>query len=158
MACKPYWKICYRWSRRKIIVDTYGGSAPHGGGAFSGKDPTKVDRSAAYAARYLAKNIVSSGLATKCVIQLSYAIGVSKPLSIFLNTFNSNTVPERKIIDSIFKSMDLSPSGIIKHLNLQKPIYSKTAAYGHFGQPHGDDGSFSWEKTDLTEKLKQNII
>ena len=142
---------------RKIIVDTYGGSAPHGGGAFSGKDPTKVDRSAAYAARYLSKNIVSSGLATKCVIQLSYAIGVSKPLSIFLNTFNSNTVPERKIIDSIFKSMDLSPSGIIKHLNLQKPIYSKTAAYGHFGQPHGDDGSFSWEKTDLTEKLKQNI-
>ena len=142
---------------RKIIVDTYGGSAPHGGGAFSGKDPTKVDRSAAYAARYLAKNIVSSGLATKCVIQLSYAIGVSKPLSIFLNTFNSNTVPERKIIDSIFKSMDLSPSGIIKHLNLQKPIYSKTAAYGHFGQPHGDDGSFSWEKIDLTEKLKQNI-
>jgi S-adenosylmethionine synthetase len=142
---------------RKIIVDTYGGSAPHGGGAFSGKDPTKVDRSAAYAARYLAKNIVSSGLATKCVIQLSYAIGVSKPLSIFLNTFNSNTVPETKIIDSIFKSMDLSPSGIIKHLNLQKPIYSKTAAYGHFGQPHGNDGSFSWEKTDLTEKLKQNI-
>ncbi len=142
---------------RKIIVDTYGGSAPHGGGAFSGKDPTKVDRSAAYAARYLAKNIVSSGLATKCVIQLSYAIGVSQPLSIFLNTFNSNTVLERKIIDSIFKSMDLSPSGIIKHLNLQKPIYSKTAAYGHFGQPHGDDGSFSWEKTDLIEKLKQNI-
>jgi S-adenosylmethionine synthetase len=142
---------------RKIIVDTYGGSAPHGGGAFSGKDPTKVDRSAAYAARYLAKNIVSSGLATKCVIQLSYAIGVSQPLSIFLNTFNSNTVPESKIIHSILKSMDLSPSGIIKHLNLQKPIYSKTAAYGHFGQPHGDDGSFSWEKTDLTEKLKQNI-
>ena len=142
---------------RKIIVDTYGGSAPHGGGAFSGKDPTKVDRSAAYAARYLAKNIVSSGLATKCVIQLSYAIGVSQPLSIFVNTFNTNSVPESKIIDSIFKSMDLSPSGIIKHLNLQKPIYSKTAAYGHFGQPHGNDGSFSWEKTDLTEKLKQNI-
>ena len=142
---------------RKIIVDTYGGSAPHGGGAFSGKDPTKVDRSAAYAARYLAKNIVSSGLATKCVIQLSYAIGVSQPLSIFVNTFNSNNVPESKIIDSILKSMDLSPSGIIKHLNLQKPIYSKTAAYGHFGQPHGDDGSFSWEKIDLTEKLKQNI-
>ena len=143
---------------RKIIVDTYGGSAPHGGGAFSGKDPTKVDRSAAYAARYLAKNIVSSGLATKCVIQLSYAIGVSQPLSIFVNTFNSNNVPESKIIDSILKSMDLSPSGIIKHLNLQKPIYSKTAAYGHFGQPYGDDGSFSWEKTDLTEKLRQNII
>ena len=143
---------------RKIIVDTYGGSAPHGGGAFSGKDPTKVDRSAAYAARYLAKNIVSSGLATKCVIQLSYAIGVSQPLSIFVNTFNTNSVPESKIIDSILKSMDLSPSGIIKHLNLQKPIYSKTAAYGHFGQPYGDDGSFSWEKTDLTEKLRQNII
>ena len=142
---------------RKIIVDTYGGSAPHGGGAFSGKDPTKVDRSAAYAARYLAKNIVSCGLATKCVIQLSYAIGVSQPLSIFVNTFNTNTVPESKIIDSILKSMDLSPSGIIKHLNLQKPIYSKTAAYGHFGQPYGDDGSFSWEKTDLIEKLKQNI-
>ena len=142
---------------RKIIVDTYGGSAPHGGGAFSGKDPTKVDRSAAYAARYLAKNIVSSGLATKCVIQLSYAIGVSQPLSIFVNTFNTNSVPESRIIDSIFKSMDLSPSGIIKHLNLQKPIYLKTAAYGHFGQPHGDDGSFSWEKTDLIEKLKQNI-
>ena len=142
---------------RKIIVDTYGGSAPHGGGAFSGKDPTKVDRSAAYAARYLAKNIVSCGLATKCVIQLSYAIGVSQPLSIFVNTFNTNSVPESKIINSILKSMDLSPSGIIKHLNLQKPIYSKTAAYGHFGQPHGDDGSFSWEKTDLIEKLKQNI-
>ena len=143
---------------RKIIVDTYGGSAPHGGGAFSGKDPTKVDRSAAYAARYLAKNIVSAGLAEKCVIQLSYAIGVSQPLSIFVNTFNSSNVPEIKIINSILKSMDLSPSGIIKHLNLQKPIYSKTAAYGHFGQPHGGDGSFSWEKTDLTEKLKQNII
>ncbi len=142
---------------RKIIVDTYGGSAPHGGGAFSGKDPTKVDRSAAYAARYLAKNIVSAGLAEKCVIQLSYAIGVSQPLSIFVNTFNSSNVPEIKIINSILKSMDLSPSGIIKHLNLQKPIYSKTAAYGHFGQPHEDDGSFSWEKTDLTEKLKQNI-
>ena len=142
---------------RKIIVDTYGGSAPHGGGAFSGKDPTKVDRSAAYAARYLAKNIVSAGLAEKCVIQLSYAIGVSQPLSIFVNTFNSSNVPEIKIINSILKSMDLSPSGIIKHLNLQKPIYSKTAAYGHFGQPHEDDGSFSWEKTDLNEKLKQNI-
>ena len=143
---------------RKIIVDTYGGAAPHGGGAFSGKDPTKVDRSAAYAARYLAKNIVSAGLATKCVIQLSYAIGVSRPLSIYLNTFNSNTVPEDKIIKSILNSIDLSPSGIIKHLNLQKPIYSKTAAYGHFGQSSGEDGSFSWEKIDLTETLKKNII
>ena len=142
---------------RKIIVDTYGGAAPHGGGAFSGKDPTKVDRSAAYAARYLAKNIVSAGLATKCVIQLSYAIGVSQPLSIYLNTFNSNTVSEDKIISSILKCIDLSPSGIIKHLNLQKPIYSKTAAYGHFGQNYSDDGSFSWENTDLTEILKKNI-
>ena len=142
---------------RKIIVDTYGGAAPHGGGAFSGKDPTKVDRSAAYAARYLAKNIVSAGLATKCVIQLSYAIGVSQPLSIYLNTFNTNTVSEDKIISSILKCIDLSPSGIIKHLNLQKPIYSKTSAYGHFGQNYGDDGSFSWENTDLTEILKQNI-
>ena len=142
---------------RKIIVDTYGGAAPHGGGAFSGKDPTKVDRSAAYAARYLAKNIVSAGLAKKCVIQLSYAIGVSQPLSIYLNTFNSNTVSEDKIISSILKCIDLSPSGIIKHLNLQKPIYSKTAAYGHFGQNYSDDGSFSWENTDLTEILKKNI-
>ena len=142
---------------RKIIVDTYGGAAPHGGGAFSGKDPTKVDRSAAYAARYLAKNIVSAGLATKCVIQLSYAIGVSQPLSIYLNTFNSNTVSEDKIISSILKCIDLSPSGIIKHLNLQKPIYSKTSAYGHFGQNYSDDGSFSWENTDLTEILKKNI-
>ena len=142
---------------RKIIVDTYGGAAPHGGGAFSGKDPTKVDRSAAYAARYLAKNIVSAGLAKKCVIQLSYAIGISKPLSIYLNTFNTNTVSEDKIISSILKCIDLSPSGIIKHLNLQNPIYSKTAAYGHFGQNYSDDGSFSWENTDLTEILKQNI-
>ena len=142
---------------RKIIVDTYGGAAPHGGGAFSGKDPTKVDRSAAYVARYLAKNIVSAGMAKKCVIQLSYAIGISQPLSIYLNTFNSNSVPEDKIINSILKSIDLSPSGIIKHLNLQKPIYSKTSAYGHFGQSYSDDGSFSWEKTDLTEILKKNI-
>ena len=142
---------------RKIIVDTYGGAAPHGGGAFSGKDPTKVDRSAAYAARYLAKNIVSAGLAKKCVIQLSYAIGVSQPLSIYLNTFNSNIVSEDKIISSILKCIDLSPSGIIKHLNLQKPIYSKTAAYGHFGQNYSDDGSFSWENTNLTEILKKNI-
>ncbi len=142
---------------RKIIVDTYGGAAPHGGGAFSGKDPTKVDRSAAYAARYLAKNIVSAGLAKKCVIQLSYAIGVSQPLSIYLNTFSTNTVPDDIIIKSILKSMDLSPSGIINHLNLQNPIYSKTSAYGHFGQKFSEDGSFSWEKNDLIETLKNNI-
>ena len=142
---------------RKIIVDTYGGAAPHGGGAFSGKDPTKVDRSAAYAARYLAKNIVAAGLAKKCVIQLSYAIGVSQPLSIYVNTFNSNIVPENAIIKGISQSMDLSPAGIIEHLNLQKPIYSKTSAYGHFGQNYGQDGSFSWERTDLTELLKKNI-
>ena len=142
---------------RKIIVDTYGGAAPHGGGAFSGKDPTKVDRSAAYAARYLAKNIVAAGLAKKCVIQLSYAIGVSQPLSIYVNTFNSNIVPENSIIKSILQSMDLSPVGIIEHLDLQKPIYSKTSAYGHFGQNYGKDGSFSWERTDLTELLKKNI-
>ena len=142
---------------RKIIVDTYGGAAPHGGGAFSGKDPTKVDRSAAYAARYLAKNIVAAGLAKKCVIQLSYAIGVSQPLSIYVNTFNSNIVPENAIIKSIIQSMDLSPVGIIEHLDLQKPIYSKTSAYGHFGQNYGKDGSFSWERTDLTELLKKNI-
>ncbi len=142
---------------RKIIVDTYGGAAPHGGGAFSGKDPTKVDRSAAYAARYLAKNIVAAGLAKKCVIQLSYAIGVSQPLSIYVNTFNSNIVPENAIIKSILQSMDLSPLGIIEHLDLQKPIYSKTSAYGHFGQNYGKDGSFSWERTDLTELLKKNI-
>ncbi len=142
---------------RKIIVDTYGGAAPHGGGAFSGKDPTKVDRSAAYAARYLAKNIVASGLARKCVLQLSYAIGVPEPLSIYVNTFGSNSVPEHGIERSIQKSMDLSPKGIINHLDLLKPIYSKTSAYGHFGQEVTEEGHFSWEKTDLVDDLLRNI-
>ena len=138
---------------RKIIVDTYGGAAPHGGGAFSGKDPTKVDRSAAYAARYLAKNIVAAGLAKKCVLQLSYAIGVPDPLSVYVNTSGSNMVPEEDIEQAVLECMDLSPRGIISHLNLRKPIYSKTAAYGHFGQEHTDDGHFSWEKTDLVDDL-----
>ena len=138
---------------RKIIVDTYGGAAPHGGGAFSGKDPTKVDRSAAYAARYLAKNIVAAGLAKKCVLQLSYAIGVPDPLSVYVNTSGSNTVPEEDIERAVLECMDLSPRGIISHLNLRKPIYAKTAAYGHFGQEHTDEGHFSWEKTDLVDDL-----
>ena len=129
---------------RKIIVDTYGGAAPHGGGAFSGKDPTKVDRSAAYAARYLAKNIVSAGLAKKCVIQLSYAIGVAEPLSIYVNTFGTNSVPEDRIEKKKKKCMDLSPNGIIEHLDLLRPIYTETSAYGHFGRENPD---FSWEKT-----------
>ena len=138
---------------RKIIVDTYGGAAPHGGGAFSGKDPTKVDRSAAYAARYLAKNIVAAGLAKKCVLQLSYAIGVPDPLSVYVNTSGSSMVPEEDIERAVLECMDLSPRGIISHLNLRKPIYAKTAAYGHFGQEHTDDGHFSWEKTDLVNDL-----
>ena len=138
---------------RKIIVDTYGGAAPHGGGAFSGKDPTKVDRSAAYAARYLAKNIVAAGLAKKCVLQLSYAIGVPDPLSVYVNTSGSSMVPEEDIERAVLACMDLSPRGIISHLNLRKPIYAKTAAYGHFGQEHTDDGHFSWEKTDLVDDL-----
>ena len=129
---------------RKIIVDTYGGAAPHGGGAFSGKDPTKVDRSAAYAARYLAKNIVASGVVDKCVIQLSYAIGVSQPLSIYLNIFQDNKNLEEKIIKVIQNNFDLSPRGIRNALQLNKPIYQKTAAYGHFGREPGTDGSFSW--------------
>ncbi|MAI97847.1 MAG: methionine adenosyltransferase [Rhodobacteraceae bacterium] len=142
---------------RKIIVDTYGGAAPHGGGAFSGKDPTKVDRSAAYAARYLAKNIVAAGLAKKCVLQLSYAIGVPDPLSVYVNTSGSSTVPEEEIEQAVLKAMDLSPSGIISHLNLRKPIYAKTAAYGHFGQEHTEEGHFSWEKTDLVDSLLMKI-
>ena len=133
---------------RKIIVDTYGGAAPHGGGAFSGKDPTKVDRSAAYAARYLAKNIVAAELAEECVIQLSYAIGVSKPLSIYVNTNGTNKVDETLIENLIPELFDLSPRGIREMLGLNKPIYEKTAAYGHFGRIPEADGSFSWEKTD----------
>ena len=138
---------------RKIIVDTYGGAAPHGGGAFSGKDPTKVDCSAAYAARYLAKNIVAAGLAEKCTLQLSYAIGVSQPLSIYIDTFGTGTVHSDIIAKAVARSMDLSPRGIRQHLQLNKPIYQRTAAYGHFGRAPDADGGFSWEKTDLVNSL-----
>ncbi len=138
---------------RKIIVDTYGGAAPHGGGAFSGKDPTKVDRSAAYAARYLAKNVVAAGLAERCTIQLSYAIGVAKPLSIYCDTFGTGEVDAAAIERAIPKVMDLTPRGIRTHLDLNKPIYERTAAYGHFGREPDADGGFSWEKTDLAEAL-----
>ena len=133
---------------RKIIVDTYGGAAPHGGGAFSGKDPTKVDRSAAYAARYLAKNIVASGVSKKCLIQLAYAIGVSKPLSIYVDLFDNDLEKNKFVAKSIEDNFDLSPRGIREMLDLNKPIYEKTAAYGHFGRIPEDNGSFSWEKTD----------
>jgi S-adenosylmethionine synthetase len=139
---------------RKIIVDTYGGAAPHGGGAFSGKDPTKVDRSAAYAARYLAKNIVGANLAKKCSIQLSYAIGVAKPLSIYADTFGTGIVSEETIENAIAHCMDLTPMGIRTHLGLNKPIYQRTAAYGHFGRKPEKDGGFSWEKLDLVDELK----
>lgn len=139
---------------RKIIVDTYGGAAPHGGGAFSGKDPTKVDRSAAYAARYLAKNVVASGMASKCTIQLSYAIGVSKPLSIYCDTFGTGEVDDAAIESAVGKIMDLTPRGIREHLQLNRPIYQRTAAYGHFGRAPEADGGFSWEKTDLVDALK----
>ncbi len=139
---------------RKIIVDTYGGAAPHGGGAFSGKDPTKVDRSAAYAARYLAKNVVAAGLAEKCVIQLAYAIGVSKPLSVYVNTEGTAQVDECKMGEVLQEVMDLTPRGIREHLALSRPIYARTAAYGHFGRQPNDDGGFSWERTDLVGELK----
>jgi S-adenosylmethionine synthetase len=139
---------------RKIIVDTYGGAAPHGGGAFSGKDPTKVDRSAAYAARYLAKNVVAAGLATRCTIQLSYAIGVAKPLSIYADTHGTGQVGEVAIEKALAEVMDLTPRGIRTHLGMNKPIYARTAAYGHFGRAPEADGGFSWEKTDLIEALK----
>ena len=133
---------------RKIIVDTYGGAAPHGGGAFSGKDPTKVDRSAAYAARYIAKNIVSSKIAEKCLIQLAYAIGVSKPLSIYVDLFDGDKDKNKFVVEKINENFDLSPRGIREMLGLNKPIYEKTAAYGHFGRVPDKDGSFSWENTD----------
>ncbi len=139
---------------RKIIVDTYGGAAPHGGGAFSGKDPTKVDRSAAYASRYLAKNVVAAGLADRCTIQLSYAIGVSQPLSIYCDTFGTGEVEPAAIEAAIPKIMDLTPRGIREHLGLNRPIYARTAAYGHFGRAPEADGGFSWEKTDVAEALK----
>ncbi|MEQ9360309.1 MAG: methionine adenosyltransferase, partial [Rhodospirillales bacterium] len=139
---------------RKIIVDTYGGAAPHGGGAFSGKDPTKVDRSAAYGARYLAKNVVAAGLADKCVIQLAYAIGVSKPLSVYVDTQGTGRVAEEQISAKLQEMVNLSPRGIREHLELNKPIYARTAAYGHFGRKPDADGGFSWEKTDLVAGLK----
>jgi S-adenosylmethionine synthetase len=139
---------------RKIIVDTYGGAAPHGGGAFSGKDPTKVDRSAAYASRYLAKNVVAAGLADKCTIQVAYAIGVSKPLSVYVDTHGTGKVEEAKLAVVLQDLMDLSPRGIREHLGLNRPIYARTAAYGHFGRQADADGGFSWERTDLVDGLK----
>ena len=138
---------------RKIIVDTYGGAAPHGGGAFSGKDPTKVDRSAAYIARYIAKNVVASEIADKCTLQLAYAIGVSDPLSIYVDTQGTSKMSDEELIEKITANIDLTPRGIRDHLNLHKPIYKKSAAYGHFGRDAEDDGSFSWEKIDLAKKL-----
>ncbi len=142
---------------RKIIVDTYGGAAPHGGGAFSGKDPTKVDRSAAYASRYLAKNVVASGIADRCTIQLAYAIGVAKPLSIYVDTHGTGKVDEAVIENALGEVMDLTPRGIRSHLDLNKPIYSRTSAYGHFGRPADKDGGFSWEKTDLAPAIKKAV-
>ncbi len=139
---------------RKIIVDTYGGAAPHGGGAFSGKDPTKVDRSAAYAARYLAKNVVAAGLADKCLIQLSYAIGVSRPLSVYVDTQGTGNVCEDKLSTVLQELMNLSPRGIREHLKLNRPIYARTAAYGHFGREPDGAGGFSWERLDLVDQLE----
>lgn len=142
---------------RKIIVDTYGGAAPHGGGAFSGKDPTKVDRSAAYVARYLAKNVVAAGMADKCTIQLSYAIGVSEPLSVYADTHGTGDVPPAEIEKAIRQVMSLTPRGIRERLQLNKPIYQRTAAYGHFGREPDADGGFSWEKLDLVEELRKAV-
>ena len=142
---------------RKIIVDTYGGAAPHGGGAFSGKDPTKVDRSAAYVARYLAKNVVAAGLADRCTIQLAYAIGVAEPLSIYVDTHGTGKVAEDKLESVLAHIMRLSPRGIREHLQLNKPIYARTSAYGHFGRIPDADGGFSWEKTDLVDKMKDAV-
>ena len=139
---------------RKIIVDTYGGAAPHGGGAFSGKDPSKVDRSAAYAARYLAKNVVAAGLAERCVIQLAYAIGVSQPLSLYVDTYGGGRVDEARLSRTLRELIDLSPRGIREHLELNRPIYARTAAYGHFGRAPEADGGFSWERLDLVDDLK----
>ena len=142
---------------RKIIVDTYGGAAPHGGGAFSGKDPTKVDRSAAYAARYLAKNVVAAGLADRCTIQLSYAIGVSHPLSVYIDTHGTGQGDEERMSSVLRELVDLSPRGIREHLSLNRPIYARTAAYGHFGRPPESDGGFSWERTDLVDQLRSAL-
>ncbi|HEY4078907.1 MAG TPA: methionine adenosyltransferase, partial [Rhizomicrobium sp.] len=142
---------------RKIIVDTYGGAAPHGGGAFSGKDSTKVDRSAAYAARYLAKNVVAAGLADRCTIQIAYAIGVSDPLSVYVDTHGTGQVDEAKLELVLPQLMSLKPRGIREHLGLNRPIYARTSAYGHFGREPDAEGGFSWEKTDLAEKLKSAV-
>ena len=142
---------------RKIIVDTYGGAAPHGGGAFSGKDPTKVDRSAAYAARYLAKNVVAAGMAERCTLQLAYAIGVSKPLSIYVDAHGTGQVSDKEIERIVGQCMDLTPRGIREHLGMNRPIYQRTAAYGHFGRAPEIDGGFSWEKTDLVDALKKAV-
>src|SRR5262244_871033 len=142
---------------RKIIVDTYGGAAPHGGGAFSGKDPTKVDRSAAYAARYLAKNVVAAGLAERCTIQLSYAIGVAKPLSVYVETHGTGSVAEDRMVKVLCDLVSLKPRGIREHLQLNRPIYAKTAAYGHFGRTPDADGGFSWEKTDLVDAIRDAV-
>jgi len=139
---------------RKIIVDTYGGAAPHGGGAFSGKDPTKVDRSAAYGARYVAKNVVAAGIASRCLIQVAYAIGVSKPLSVYVETYGTSTVDDRRLTGAIQEVMDLSPRGIREHLDLARPIYARTSAYGHFGREPDAEGGFSWERTDLVDALQ----
>ena len=138
---------------RKIIVDTYGGAAPHGGGAFSGKDPTKVDRSATYAARYLAKNVVAAGLADRCTIQLAYAIGVSEPLALYIAAVGGSRVDEERLARTLRDLVDLSPRGIREHLSLSRPIYARTAAYGHFGRPPEADGGFSWERLDLVDSL-----
>jgi len=142
---------------RKIIVDTYGGAAPHGGGAFSGKDPTKVDRSAAYAARYLAKNVVAAGLAERCAIQVSYAIGVSKPLSVYVDTYGTGVEHEGPLSRLLPELMNLSPRGIRQHLGLNRPIYARTAAYGHFGRPPEPDGGFSWERLDLVDEIRRAL-
>lgn len=142
---------------RKIIVDTYGGYARHGGGAFSGKDPSKVDRSAAYAARYIAKNVVAAGLAKKCEVQVAYAIGVAKPVSVYVNTFETGTVPEDQIATAVQQVFDLTPRGIIQSLNLLRPIYRSTATYGHFGREAANDGSFSWERPDTVEALRKAV-
>ena len=142
---------------RKIIVDTYGGAAPHGGGAFSGKDPTKVDRSAAYAARYLAKNVVAAGLAEKCTLQLSYAIGVSQPLSVYADLHGTGQVAEEKLENALREVMDLSPRGIREHLGLSRPIYERTAAYGHFGRTPEYDGGFSWERVDMADQIRSAL-
>lgn len=142
---------------RKIIVDTYGGAAPHGGGAFSGKDPTKVDRSAAYMARYLAKNVVAAGLGRRCTIQLSYAIGISHPLSLYVNLHDTGIVPEPRVVDALWKLVELSPRGIREHLRLNRPIYKRTAAYGHFGRKPEADGGFSWEDINIIDDLKRIV-